>query len=291
MIKKLGRNDHCWCGSGKKYKACHEAFDDKLRYLEDIGHIVPSHKLIKTPEQIEKIKESAKINVACLDAVAAAIHEGMNTAEIDKIVYDVTTDMGGIPAPLNYEGYPYSVCTSVNEQVCHGFPSKDVILKSGDIVNVDCSTILHGYFSDSSRMFCIGNVAPEHKKLVDVAKECVELGLAQVKPWGHLGDVATAINEHAKANGYSVVREVGGHGIGLEFHETPFVSYVIKKGTGMVMAPGMVFTIEPMINAGLPDIYIDEGNNWTIYTDDDSYSAQWEIMVHVTEDGYEVMSY
>ena len=172
MIKKLGRNDHCWCGSGKKYKACHEAFDDKLRYLEDIGHIVPSHKLIKTPEQIEKIKESARINVACLDAVAAAIHEGMNTAEIDKIVYDVTTDMGGIPAPLNYEGYPYSVCTSVNEQVCHGFPSKDVILKSGDIVNVDCSTILHGYFSDSSRMFCIGNVAPEHKKLVDVAKEC-----------------------------------------------------------------------------------------------------------------------
>ena len=291
MIKKLGRNDHCWCGSGKKYKACHEAFDDKLRYLEDIGHIVPSHKLIKTPEQIEKIKESAKINVACLDAVAAAIHEGINTAEIDKIVYDVTTDMGGIPAPLNYEGYPYSVCTSVNEQVCHGFPSKDVILKSGDIVNVDCSTILHGYFSDSSRMFCIGNVAPEHKKLVDVAKECVEAGLAQVKPWGHLGDVAAAINEHAKANGYSVVREVGGHGIGLEFHETPFVSYVIKKGTGMVMAPGMVFTIEPMINAGLPDIYIDEGNNWTIYTDDDSYSAQWEIMVHVTEDGYEVMSY
>ena len=291
MIKKLGRNDHCWCGSGKKYKACHEAFDDKLRYLEDIGHIVPSHKLIKTPEQIEKIKESAKINVACLDAVAAAIHEGMNTAEIDKIVYDVTTDMGGIPAPLNYEGYPYSVCTSVNEQVCHGFPSKDVILKSGDIVNVDCSTILHGYFSDSSRMFCIGNVAPEHKKLVDVAKECVELGLAQVKPWGHLGDVAAAINDHARANGYSVVREVGGHGIGLEFHETPFVSYVIKKGTGMVMAPGMVFTIEPMINAGLPDIYIDEGNNWTIYTDDDSYSAQWEIMVHVTEDGYEVMSY
>ena len=140
-------------------------------------------------------------------------------------------------------------------------------------------------------MFCIGNVAPEHKKLVDVAKECVELGLAQVKPWGHLGDVAAAINEHAKANGYSVVREVGGHGIGLEFHETPFVSYVIKKGTGMVMAPGMVFTIEPMINVGLPDIYIDEGNNWTIYTDDDSYSAQWEIMVHVTEDGYEVMSY
>ena len=140
-------------------------------------------------------------------------------------------------------------------------------------------------------MFCLGNVAPEHKKLVDVAKECVELGLAQVKPWGHLGDVADAISKHAKENGYSVVREVGGHGIGLEFHETPFVSYVIKKGTGMVMAPGMVFTIEPMINAGYPDVYVDDDNGWTIYTEDESYSAQWEIMVHVTDDGYEVMTY
>ena len=125
----------------------------------------------------------------------------------------------------------------------------------------------------------------------NVAKECVELGLAQVKPWGHLGDVADAISKHAKENGYSVVREVGGHGIGLEFHETPFVSYVIKKGTGMVMAPGMVFTIEPMINAGYPDVYVDDDNGWTIYTEDDSYSAQWEIMVHVTDDGYEVMTY
>ena len=245
MIKKLGRNDHCWCGSGKKYKACHEAFDDKLRYLEDIGHIVPSHKLIKTPEQIEKIKESARINVACLDAVAAAIHEGMNTAEIDKIVYDVTTDMGGIPAPLNYEGYPYSVCTSVNEQVCHGFPSKDVILKSGDIINVDCSTILHGYFSDSSRMFCIGDVKPEVKKLVDVTKECVELGLEQVKPWGFLGDMGQAVHDHAYANGYTVVREIGGHGVGLEFHEDPWVGYNPRKGTDMVMSPGMMFPIEP----------------------------------------------
>ena len=264
MIKKLGRNDHCWCGSGKKYKACHEAFDDKLRYLEDIGHIVPSHKLIKTPEQIEKIKESAKINVACLDAVAAAIHEGMNTAEIDKIVYDVTTDMGGIPEPLNYEGYTYSVCTSVNEQVCHGFPSKDVILKSGDIVNVDCSTILHGYFSDSSRMFCIGDVKPEVKKLVDVTKECVELGLEQVKPWGFLGDMGQAVHDHA----YAVVREIGGHGVGLEFHEDPWVGYNTRKGTDMVMAPGMMFTIEPMVNMGKVNVVTDEKNGWEVSTAD-----------------------
>ena len=291
MIKKLGRNDHCWCGSGKKYKACHEAFDDKLRYLEDIGHIVPSHKLIKTPEQIEKIKESAKINVACLDAVAAAIHEGMNTAEIDKIVYDVTTDMGGIPAPLNYEGYPYSVCTSVNEQVCHGFPSKDVILKSGDIVNVDCSTILHGYFSDSSRMFCIGEVSKEKKKLVDVTKECVEIGLKNVKPWGLLGDMGHAVHMHAVENGYTVVKEIGGHGVGLQFHEDPYVSYVSEPGTGMVMAPGMMFTIEPMVNMGTDEFYVDEVDEWQIYTDDGQPSAQWEVQVLVTEDGYKLIDY
>lgn len=291
MIKKLGRNDHCWCGSGKKYKACHEAFDDKLRYLEDIGHIVPSHKLIKTPEQIEKIKESARINVACLDAVAAEIHEGMNTAEIDKIVYDVTTDMGGIPAPLNYEGYPYSVCTSVNEQVCHGFPSKDVILKSGDIVNVDCSTILHGYFSDSSRMFCIGDVKPDVKKLVDVTKECVELGLEQVKPWGFLGDMGQAVHDHAYANGYTVVREIGGHGVGLEFHEDPWVGYNTRKGTDMVMAPGMMFTIEPMVNMGKVNVVTDEKNGWEVSTADGLPSVQWEIQVLVTEDGHEVISW
>ena len=291
MSLKIGRNNPCWCGSGKKYKKCHEAFDEKMEIMKQKGYAVIDHDLIKTPEQIAKIKESCKINIAVLDYVEEHIKPGVSTEEIDRWVHEETVRHGGIPAPLNYEGFPKSVCTSINEQVCHGIPSKNIQLLDGDIINVDCSTILNGYFSDSSRMFCIGNVAPEHKKLVDVAKECVELGLAQVKPWGHLGDVAAAINEHAKANGYSVVREVGGHGIGLEFHETPFVSYVIKKGTGMVMAPGMVFTIEPMINAGLPDIYIDEGNNWTIYTDDDSYSAQWEIMVHVTEDGYEVMSY
>ena len=290
-MKKLGRNDLCWCGSGKKYKACHEAFDEKILRFKDAGHIVPTHKIIKTKEQIDGIRESGKINVAVLDEVAERIKVGMSTQEIDDIVSQTTKKYGAIAAPLNYEGFPKSVCTSINNEVCHGIPSSNIVLADGDIVNVDCSTILNGYFSDSSRMFCLGNVAPEHKKLVDVAKECVELGLAQVKPWGHLGDVADAISKHAKENGYSVVREVGGHGIGLEFHETPFVSYVIKKGTGMVMAPGMVFTIEPMINAGYPDVYVDDDNGWTIYTEDDSYSAQWEIMVHVTDDGYEVMTY
>lgn len=290
-MKKIMKNDPCWCNSGKPYCECHMDFDRKLEAYKKKFHKVPPRTIIKNEEQLQGMRESSKINIAVLDYVGEHIKAGMTTEEINQMVYEQTTKMGGIPAPLNYEGFPKSVCTSINEQVCHGIPSSNIQIIDGDIINVDCSTILNGYYSDSSRMFCIGNVAPEHKKLVDVAKECVKLGLKQVKPWGHLGDVAQAINDHAKANGYSVVREVGGHGIGLEFHETPFVSYVIRKGTGMVMAPGMVFTIEPMINQGGPDIYIDENNGWTIYTDDNSYSAQWEIMVHVTQDGYEVMAY
>ncbi len=226
-----------------------------------------------------------------LDYIGEHIHEGMNTLEIDKMVYDVTTQMGGIPAPLNYEGYPYSVCTSVNEQVCHGFPSEDVILKSGDIINVDCSTILNGYFSDSSRMYCIGEVSPEKKRLVDVTKECVEKGLEAVKPWGFLGDMGQAVHDHAYNNGYTIVREIGGHGIGLDFHEDPWVSYHSRKGTETVLVPGMIFTIEPMVNMGKEDIYIDDENEWEVYTRDGLPSAQWEVMVLVTEDGYEVLSW
>ena len=263
--------------------------DERIAMIASQGHIVPTHDLIKNADQIAGIKESCKINIAVLDYIEKHIHEGMNTAEIDKIVYDMTTEMGGIPAPLNYEGYPYSVCTSVNDQVCHGFPSKDVILKSGDIINVDVSTILNGYFSDSSRMFCIGDVSPEKKRLVEVTKECVELGLKEVKPWGFLGDMGQAVHDHAFANGYTVVREIGGHGVGLEFHEEPWVGYNTKRGQEMLLVPGMIFTIEPMVNMGKVDIYVDSKNDWEVYTEDGLPSAQWEIMVLVTEDGHEVL--
>ena len=290
-MKKIGRNDPCWCGSGKKYKQCHEAFDARLAMEGQKGHKIPSHDMIKTPEQIEAIRERCKINIAVLDYVAEHIKAGMTTEEIDAMVYERTTAMGGIPAPLHYQGFPKSVCTSVNEQVCHGIPSKEDVLQEGDIVNVDCSTILNGYFSDSSRMFCIGEVSPEKKRLVEVAKECVEKGLEQVKPWGFLGDMGQAVHDHAYANGYTVVREIGGHGIGLEFHEDPWVGYNTKQGTDMLMVPGMVFTIEPMVNMGGVDIYIDDENDWTVYTQDGKPSAQWEVMVLVTEEGYEVLSY
>ncbi len=288
---KLGRNDVCWCGSGLKYKKCHCNFDAKIEAAEREGHEVPSHDLIKTPEEIELIKKSAAINIAVLDYVAEHIKEGVTTEEINQWVHEETIKRGGIPAPLDYNGFPKSVCTSINEEVCHGIPDENVVLKDGDIINVDVSTILDGYFSDSSRMFLIGNVSEEKKKLVQVAKECLEVGLKEVKPWGFLGDMGQAINDYAKSHGYSVVREIGGHGVGLEFHEEPWVSYVSKRGTEMLMVPGMMFTIEPMVNMGKADIYEDEENGWTIRTEDGLPSAQWEIQVLITEDGYEIISY
>lgn len=288
---KLGRNDKCWCGSGRKYKQCHMNFDEKLDEYKREGALVPSHKIIKNKEQIEGIRESAKINIAVLDYIEQHIKAGISTEQIDRWVYDETTSRGGIPAPLNYEGYPKSVCTSVNEQVCHGIPSEDVILKEGDIVNVDVSTIYNGYYSDSSRMFCIGEVSDEKKKLVEVTKKSIEVGLEKVKPWGFLGDMGEAIHNYATENGYTVVREIGGHGCGLEFHEDPWVSYVSKHGEEMLMVPGMVFTIEPMINMGAQEIYTDEEDGWTVYTKDGKPSAQYEVQVLVTEDGYEILTY
>ena len=287
----IDRNSPCWCGSGRKYKKCHYDFDEKLMAYEHRGCIVPEHNIIKTPEQIEKIKASAQVNIAVLDYVAEHIKEGVTTEDIDRWVYEETTRRGAIPAPLNYEGFPKSVCTSIDEVVCHGIPDPKRVLKNGDIINVDCSTILNGYYSDSSRMFCIGDVSPEKKRLVEIARQSLEVGLKEVKPWNFLGDMGSAIHNFVRENGYSVVREIGGHGIGLEFHEEPWVSYVSEKGTEMLMVPGMMFTIEPMINMGKPDVFVDEDDDWTVYTEDGLPSAQWEIQVLVTEDGYEIISY
>jgi methionyl aminopeptidase len=290
-MNRPGRNDLCWCGSGLKYKKCHCNFDDKIEHFERMGVEVPTHDMIKTPEQVEGIKESAKINVAVLDYITEHIKLGITTAEIDKWVYDETVKRGGIPAPLNYEGYPKSVCTSIDDVVCHGIPSEDRVLQEGDIVNVDCSTILNGYFSDSSRMFIIGETTPEKKRLVEVAKQSLQVGLDKVKPWTVLGDMSQAINDFVKSNGYSVVREIGGHGVGIQFHEEPWVSYTAPAGTELLMVPGFMFTIEPMINMGGHEIYTDEDDGWTVYTDDGLPSAQWEVQVLVTDDGYEIISW
>lgn len=290
-MEKPGRNDLCWCHSGKKYKKCHWDFDCKLEEYQHKGAQIPSHSMIKNQEQIDGIRESGKINIAILDYISENIRAGITTEQIDKWVYEQTCMRNGIPAPLNFEGFPKSVCTSVNDQVCHGIPSPDVVLREGDIINVDVSTIYNGYFSDSSRMFCIGQVPEEKKRLVEVTKESLNVGLSQVKPWGFLGDMGQAIHDFARENGYSVVKEIGGHGVGLEFHEEPWVSYVSKRGTQMLMVPGMIFTIEPMINMGSDAIYTDEEDGWTVYTEDGKPSAQWEIQVLITEDGYEILAY
>lgn len=291
MSQKISRNSPCWCQSGKKYKNCHAAFDEKIETFRNAGHRVPNHSIIKNEEQIQKIRESAKINIAALDLVAKQIKEGMTTTELDKMVHDLTVQMGGIPAPLGYQGFPKSICTSMNEQVCHGIPSQEDVLKNGDIINVDVSTNLNGYYSDSSRMFIIGETTPEKKKLVEIARECIYKGLEQVRPWGFLGDMGQAVHDYAYSHGYTIVREIGGHGIGLEFHEDPWVSYHSRQGEEMLLVPGMMFTIEPMVNMGNEEIFTDEINGWTVYTKDKQPSAQWEIQVLVTEDGYEIITY
>ena len=286
-----GRNELCWCGSGTKYKKCHARIDERLERLYTEGWEVPPRSLLKTAADIEGIKRSAAINIGVLDYVADHIAPGVTTAQIDQWIYDYTVDHGGIPADLNFEGYPKSVCTSINDVVCHGIPSEDDVLREGDIVNVDCSTILNGYFSDSSRMFCIGEVSEERRRLVEVTHESVQRGLAAVKPWAPLGDMSHAVQSCVEEAGFNVVREFGGHGIGKEFHEDPFVGFVGEPGEGPIMAPGMCFTIEPMVNAGAPEINMDDPNGWTVRTADGSDSAQWEVQLVVTEDGYELLSW
>jgi len=291
MSDKFGRNDLCWCGSGRKYKKCHNPIEEQIENYRLNGFKVPNLKLLKTKQQIEGIRESSKINIALLDFIANYVVDGISTEELDRLIFEKTKELGGVPAPLNYDGYPKSVCISINDVVCHGIPSESVFLRNGDIVNVDVSTFYNGFFSDSSRMFCVGAVSPEKQKLVDVAKECMEVGIEQVKPWGFLGDVGQAVHDHARKNGYSVVREIGGHGIGLEFHEDPWVGYVTKQGTGMLLVPGLVFTVEPMINMGKSKVVTDKYDNWTVRTADGKPSAQWEKTVLVTETGSEVLTY
>lgn len=288
---KINRNDTCWCGSGKKYKKCHAEFDEKYEALKRKGLMMPPRSLVKNAEQIEGIKNSAKVNNGVLDLVKEKIKEGMSTEEINTLVYDYTVEHGAIPAPLNYEGFPKSVCTSINDEVCHGIPDKNIILKNGDIINVDVSTIKDGYFSDASRMFEIGDVSEEAHHLVQVAKECLDIGLEAVKPWGFLGDIGAAVQEHAEKNGYSVVRDFGGHGVGIRFHEDPFVAHIGTRGEGMVLVPGMVFTIEPMLNQGDYHVFVDADNDWTALTEDGSLSAQWEYTVLVTDNGVEILAY
>lgn len=264
---------------------------ERMEYLRKKHKDVIDDEWIKRPSQIEGIRKAGEINTDVLDEVGKLIHEGMSTQDIDDIVSKYTAEHGGICAPLNYEGFPKSVCTSINGEVCHGIPARHRKLRNGDIINVDCTTILDGYYADASRMFMIGNVSEERRRLVEETKKCLEIGIQAAQPWAHVGDIGYAIAKYAHSKGYSVVRELGGHGVGIDFHEDPFVAHVGSKGKGMVLVPGMIITIEPMINAGKAAVEIDPYNNWTIYTRDGSDSAQWEHTILITEDGNEILTY
>ncbi len=283
-------DNKCWCGSGKTYAECHEEFDKTIEKYKKQGYIAPPKKLIKTPAQLEGIREACRVNTLVLDKVASQIKAGMTTQDIDDIVVQETKRLGGICSCLGFEGYPKSVCVSVNDVVCHGIPSKNEVLKEGDIVNVDCTTEVNGYFGDSSRMFLIGECSEEAQKLVRVAKECLDIAVEKIKPYQPVGNVGHWVSKHARANGCSVVKELGGHGVGLAMHEEPFVSHTAKFGTGMMLVPGMVFTIEPMINDGRAAVGIDDDDGWTVFTLDGSLSAQWEYTLLMTETGIQILS-
>ena len=287
-----GRNDDCWCGSGKKYKKCHMTYDQagppQGPEAPTPWMVRQSAHLVKTPEQIAGIRLAGRLTASILDMLTERVQPGITTEQIDQWVHETTVQAGGRPGPLNYKGYPKSVCTSINEVVCHGIPGPRV-LQSGDIVNIDVTSELKGYFGDASRMYLVGEVSEPARRLVRVTRECLEAGIAQVRPGAHLGDIGHAIQSHAEKHGYSVVRDFVGHGVGLKMHEEPQVPHYGKRGRGLLLEPGMVFTIEPMINEGDWRIRILE-DQWTAVTVDGKLSAQWEHTVTVTDSGVEILT-
>ena len=268
--------------------------DKQVMYWENKGKLVPTRDMIKTPEQIAGIRIASKVNTGCLDAVAAIIRPGISTQDIDDVCMQYCKDNRAVPACLNYEGFPKSVCTSINEVVCHGIPKKEDILHEGDIVNVDMTLSVNNYFGDASRMFIVGGkTTPEKEQLVRVAKECLEIGAEAAKPYCFVGDIGHAIQKHAEKYHYGVVRDLCGHGVGLAMHEEPEVLHYGHQGTGMLLVPGMVFTIEPMINMGTWKVFIDADDpyGWEVISGDEKPSAQWEHTFLMTETGVEVLSY
>ena len=289
----MKRNDPCWCGSGKKYKKCHADFDariDEMKFVSSRGQIRPPKRLINNAADIEGIKRAAVINTGALDLMSSLVREGVDTLTLNDAAHEYIVNHGAHPSCLNFQGYPRSICISLNNVVCHGIPSRKEILRAGDILNIDITTDLDGYFADASRMFTIGDVSDEARRLVDVTREIMEVGIAAARPWHFVGDIGAACAKMAHDNGYSVVTDLGGHGVGKDFHLEPFVCHDCKAQTGMLLVPGMVLTVEPMINAGKRDITIDKDDHWTVRTADGSLSAQWEKTILITETGAQVLA-
>ena len=285
---KVGRNDLCPCGSGLKYKKC--CLGNNGEPVPDLGETYQREYGIRLKKkfEIEGIRKAGRLVLETLNLVESKITPGVITDEINTLVHEYTIKAGATPAPLNYRGFPKSVCVSVNEVICHGIPGNRII-KDGDIVNVDVTSILNGYYADANKTFFAGNPNPGARKIVAVARECLRRGMAAVMPGNTLGDIGWNIQTYAEAQGCSVVREFVGHGVGLDFHEAPQIPHFGRKGAGIPLIPGMVFTIEPMINLGKKELTILE-DNWTAITKDGSLSAQFEQTILVTEDGYESLT-
>ena len=288
-MRKLSRNDLNQNKRGQRSKTGRLLNDMAKLYRRQMPAAQRREVIIKTEAQIEGIRKSCHLTRDILDAITDRIEPGVTTEQINRWVHEMTVANGATPAPLNYRGFPKSVCTSINEVICHGIPTPERILQSGDILNVDVTCILDGYYGDSSRMFLIGEVSEEARKLVDVTRECMLLGIDRVRPGNTLGDIGHAIQQHAEAHGYSVVRAFVGHGTGVKFHEPPDVMHYGQPGTGITLLQNMVFTIEPMINIGACQVQVLE-DGWTAITADGSLSAQWEHTVRVTQDGVEILT-
>ncbi len=281
----------CWCGSGKKYKECHREFDKRLKEFKKRGYVVPTRNMIKNEKDIEGIKKAAVVNSGLLDYIEAHIKEGISTENIDVMASEYTSRHHGVCADYNYEGFPKHLCTSINDVVCHGIPHPDDILLEGDIINVDATTMVDGYYADASRMYMIGEVDDEAKRLVRVTRECLYKGIEAIKPWeSTVSDIGRAIEKYAHDNGYSVVEEFCGHGVGFQLHEDPYIYHYDPHFETELLVPGMVITIEPMINQGKKDVCLEEGDDWTVYTVDGLLSAQWEHTLLITEDGVKILS-
>jgi len=246
--------------------------------------------IIKTPEQIEGIRKSSKLAGQTLEYIAEFVKEGVSTEYLDEKIEAYIRQNGAIPATLGYGGYPKSCCISVNEVVCHGIPSENIILKNGDILNIDVTTILDGYYGDTSKMYTIGEISPLALALIEVTRHSMDLGIQQVKPGNQFGNIGFAISKYVKSKGFSVVFEYCGHGVGVEFHEEPQVDHTSHRNTGSFMQPGMTFTIEPMINQGRPGTIVDKVDKWTARTVDKKLSAQFEHTILVTQTGFEVLT-
>ena len=246
--------------------------------------------IIKTPEQIDGIRKSSKLAGQTLEYIAEFVKEGVSTEYLNEKIEAYIRQHGAIPATLGYGGYPKSCCISVNEVVCHGIPSENTILKDGDILNIDVTTILNGYYGDTSKMYTIGEVSPRALELIEVTRHSMDLGIQQVKPGNQFGNIGFAISKYVKSKGFSVVFEYCGHGVGVEFHEEPQVDHTSRRNTGSFMQPGMTFTIEPMINQGRPGTIVDKVDKWTARTVDKKLSAQFEHTILITETGFEVLT-